>query len=105
MEVLRETEIRLANRPAVKFPENYSTQLFFKENKSFYVHQINEAESSYIKFSEEALEGVEPEVKFIFNASVNEALNFLDPSQVQIRALPQVDKKKALILLTAALGT
>lgn len=104
MEVLSQREIATTYAAPIKFQESYSLQLFFKENKSFYIHQINEADTARIKYSEEPLEGVEPEIKIMVNASISEGLGFIDPGQIQIRALPHVDKKKAILLLSAALA-
>jgi hypothetical protein len=104
MEILSQEEIFATHESPIKFQENYSVQLFFKENKSFYVHQVNEENRTRIKYSEEPLEGVEPDIKIMVNASINEGLGFIDPTQIQIRALPNVDKKKAIILLSAALA-
>ena len=105
MEILNQAEIKLQNAPQLKFQEPYSVQLFFKENKTFYIHQVNpENANPVISLSETPLEGVDPEVKVMINASVSEGVNFIDSAQIQLRCTPHADKKKAILLLSSFLG-
>ncbi|MDD3412555.1 MAG: hypothetical protein PHY47_01000 [Lachnospiraceae bacterium] len=105
MEILSQETIRLANTPKIKFPEPYSLQLFFKENKTFFIHQTNgEDGNPVIDLSESPMDGIEPEVKVMINASIAEGVRFIDSSNIQLRCIPHADKKKAILLLDAFLG-
>lgn len=105
MGALRNRDISISQPPKVRFRNSFSMQLFFKENESFFVHQIEDEAGARIQLSEEPLEGVPAEVKVTINASIDDVLAkkdvFFDAAQIQVRKTPNCDKDRALILLNS----